>query len=114
MALSIPQIHEALEQVLVSCELAQAEYTPMAMRSALIDLGYSSDADQIVAFVAAGGFTYCMDPSVSATHYDPNNREAVNGMVTDYPGPDACFWGPDQLASRLRSLSNWTPQYRAR
>ena len=37
---------------------------------------------------------------------DPGeNPAAVDKMVTNFPSADACYWGPDQLKSRLDALS---------
>jgi len=109
MALDQGQVEEAIEQVLVHCEHKYFDaYQGVSLRGSLYDLGFSSEAaDEVIEFVYAGGFTYCLDPSKSATHFDPNNPAATNDMVTDYPSEDACYWGPDQLASRLCSLSNY-------
>lgn len=96
------KIIDAIKQVISLCDDLQADYEPVSMRGALYTLGYDEDqADAVINYCAANGFNYCIDPSISATHFDPNNRNAVNDMVTDRPSADACYWGPDQLKSRL-------------
>lgn len=98
-------IKEAIRKVIAECEKRQAAYTPIAMRPALTELGFGKDqADAVIAYCASHGFDYCLDPTVSATHYDPNNPAAVKGMITDYPSSRACYWGPDQLKSRLNCV----------
>jgi len=109
------QVYEAIAQMLVQCEHKQVAYEPVSARGVLIELGYlGADIMQVLQHCADGGFTYCLDHRFSATHFDPNNRDAVNGMVTDYPEQSACYWGPDQLASRLQCLTNVPYQYRNR
>lgn len=98
------QLNEAIDQMKVHCDLAMPEYSPVCARGVLNDLGYGADVEQVLQALYDGGFQYCLDPQFSATHFDPNNPKAVNNMVTDYPSPDACYWGPDQLKSRLWSV----------
>ena len=99
------QVTEAIKQVKVQCDLLMATYEPVSMRGALYSLGYSEDdADTVIRYVADHGFDYCLDPMIAATHYDPNNSQAIDGMVTDRPSRDACHWGPDQLKSRLNFI----------
>ena len=91
--------NEAIAQVIVHCDLLMETYEPVSMRGALNTLGFSpSEVEEILTVCAEAGFDYCLDPSIAGTHYDGNT------MVTTYPGPDACYWGPDQLKSRLQSV----------
>jgi hypothetical protein len=100
--MSKAQIHIAVHRVMSLCDEYQTGYRSVSMRSALETLGYDRDAqDEIVRAVAEEGFQYCLDPIISATHFDPNNPQAENGMITDFPNKEACYWGPDQLKSRL-------------
>lgn len=92
------QIIGAINQMLVSCELKMVNYESVSARGLLYELGFEADADEIIEFIADGGFYYCLDPSIPSTHFTAPNPE--------YPDPDVCYWGPDQLASRLRCLSN--------
>jgi hypothetical protein len=99
------QLKEAIEQMKVHCDLKMADYEAVSARSVLYELGYEADAEQVLKAIYDAGFTYCLDRDFSATHFDPNNPKAVNDMVTDYPSADACYWGPDQLKSRLEAVS---------
>ena len=80
-------------------------YTHYSMRRALKEVGCSESQIQgVLQYCANHGFDYCLDPTISATHFDPNNPNAVKDMVTDYPPSFACEWGADQLLSRLWAL----------
>lgn len=85
------QINEAIEQMKTHCDLAMQDYTPLSARSCLYDLGYEADAEQILKALYDGGFTYCLDRSF---------RTKDGDILTD----DVCFWGPDQLKSRLFAI----------
>jgi hypothetical protein len=104
-ALTTEQVREAIDQMIVQCELKMQDYEFVSARGCLNELGYHGESqDQIINAIAEAGFNYCLDPHISATHFDPNNPAAINDMVTDYPDEDACYWGPDQLKSRLHAL----------
>lgn len=104
------QLNEAIDQMKVQCDLKMATYEPASARAVLHELGYDGDdVEQVLQRIYDGGFTYCLDSRFEATHYDPDNPRAVGGMVTDRPSADACYWGPDQLKSRLDSLFYPTP-----
>jgi len=106
----------AIERVRTQCRLDELHNTKEAgkhlpnfhnpsLRSALDASGYTGEEAQVVIYyVASHGFDYCLDPTIEATHFDPNNPKAVNGMVTDSPPRDACHWTPEQLRSRLDAL----------
>ena len=94
------QISEAIEQVKTHCDGLQEDYTPVSMRSALYDLGYEADADQIIRYVASAGFDYCLDPMITSERWDMQYEK----LVKVRPSEDVCYWGPDQLKSRLNSL----------
>jgi hypothetical protein len=99
------QVNEAIEQMKIQCDLKMANYELVSARGTLYELGYNrEDTDQVISAIYEGGFTYCLDPELPATHYDPDNPKAIKGMVTDYASADACHWGPDQLKSRLEFL----------
>ena len=94
MSLSTEQIHDAIRQMLVSCELKMKDYEPMTARGTLYSLGFhGEDCEQILRYIADGGFNYCLDPE----YHEGEQRISL----------DVCYWGPDQLASRLHSLSNF-------
>lgn len=98
MTLTTEQVHEAIEQMLVDCDLKMENYESVSARGTLRSLGYDGEnLEQVLQFIFDGGFTYCLDRQY---HVSPSND----------PGPisqDVCYWGPDQLASRLHSLSNY-------
>lgn len=105
MTLTTQEVADAIAQVIAHCDILQETYEPVSLRGALYTLGYEEDqADQVITDCAERGFDYCNDPMIIATHYSPNDPRAVNGMVTDRPSADACYWGPDQLKSRLECL----------
>lgn len=94
------QVLEAIEQVKVTCDLYMPAYTPISMRSGLRTCGYDSDdVDQVIRYCYDNGFTNCLDHSVLSHGVSP----------PEYPSADVCFWGPDQLKSRLWSLSRPLP-----
>jgi hypothetical protein len=90
------QIHEAMGQMLVDCRLREenGDYTPISARRMLNNLGFSTDeANTVITALHEGGFNYCLDPMFTCKSY-PDFKEE--------PTPDfACYWGPDQLASRI-------------
>lgn len=87
------QVQSAIRQMLVSCELKMKDYEPMTARGTLYSLGFhGEDCEQILKFISDGGFNYCLDPE-----FQEGERISL----------DVCYWGPDQLASRLHSLSNF-------
>jgi hypothetical protein len=94
------QIHSAvhqmmayLENVKANYDAGTAEYEMHSARSLLYMLGYDTDqANEVIVAIADQGFSYCLDSTV------PSNDE--NGKLI-YPSSDVCFWGFDQLLSRL-------------
>jgi hypothetical protein len=89
------QILEAVAQVKVVCELKMSEYQMVSLRSALYECGYTQEqADQVITFCAEAGFTNCIDPMIPV-----KNVIGIDKPV--YPCEDVCYWGPDQLRSRL-------------
>jgi hypothetical protein len=74
-------------------------YQMVSARSVLRELMLEgSDLQQILQFIADGGFDYCLDPAIPMT----GHHEAAG----ERPHRDVCYWGPDQLKSRLQSLRN--------
>lgn len=95
------QVHEAIEQMLAHCDLMMDNYQSVSARSTLRTLGYKGeDVEQVLKFIFDGGFNYCLDP-----RYHQGKENVV---------ADVCVWGPDQLASRLHSLSNYRARTRVR
>lgn len=94
------QVNEAIVQMISTCDLKMApgQYESCSARSVLNELGYHEDADQVIRHIAEGGFTNCLDPIIPTKSY-PDFKE-------EFPVYAVCFWGPDQLKSRLESLSN--------
>lgn len=85
------QIKEAIEQMKTHCDLAMPEYRYLSARECLYELGYEADVEQILQELYNGGFTYCLDSSF----------RTKDG---EYTPDSACYWGPDQLKSRLWSV----------
>lgn len=93
------EIHNALDRLMAECEQRQAKYIMTSARSGLVALGYNSEEqDEIIRFIAAGGFDYCLDPKIVMTGHHEAAGEKPNWQV--------CYFGPDQLLSRLMGLSN--------
>jgi hypothetical protein len=93
-------IKDAIRQMIVHCDLKMEQgYEPLSARSALYELGFTStQALQVLEAIAAGGFDYCLDPSITMTgHHEAQGEK---------PSYEVCYWGPDQLKSRLLCLSN--------
>lgn len=99
--LSTNQKREAVAQMRSHCDLSMAkyetgvgEYESLSARSVLYELGYDEgEADEVLTFVAERGFNYCVDPIIP----NPNTGER--------PPRHACYWGADQLLSRLDFIS---------
>jgi hypothetical protein len=88
------QIIEAVAQARSHCRLQEeiGEFTPISLRGVLYTLGYDSyQAECVIRFVAAQGFNYCVDPWIT----NPSGER---------PPEFTCYWGPDQLRSRLDSI----------
>jgi hypothetical protein len=103
------QVIEAVGQMLVQCELKMAPgaYEAVSARSILRELGYEGEkAYSVLLFIAEGGFDYCLDHEIAMTGHHEARHE--------YPDHNVCYWGPDQLESRLRCLSNLPPHIRYR
>ncbi|MFI5405097.1 MAG: hypothetical protein ACHQ1D_01150 [Nitrososphaerales archaeon] len=86
-----------LREVMELCDSLMENYEMISLRKALMKYqGLSRDkADEIIRYVAEQGFSYCLDPIIETT--------MVGGeTVREAPSYDVCFWGPDQLKSRLR------------
>lgn len=89
---------EAIEQMKAHCRLVieTKDYEMLSARGTLYTLGFTSDeADSVIDLIRLGGFTNCLDPNV----YMTKDGKRI------YPGADVCYWGADQLLSRLQCLS---------
>jgi len=105
------QVQEAVHQMVAHCHLLMeqynagiGEYETVSAVGVLYTLGFEADVEQILQHIAAGGFNYCLDPSILM-----HSQVDGNDM---YPSRQACYWGADQLESRLQCLSN-VPPWRA-
>lgn len=86
------QIREAITQMKTHCEIKMPAYEMISARGALYELGFhGEDAEEVLEALFEGGFTYCLDP-----HFHRSPR-ADEGPIS----ADVCYWGPDQLLSRL-------------
>jgi hypothetical protein len=93
------QIKEAIDQMKVSCDLAYAnDYEMVSARSVLNELGYGDDVEQILIAISEAGFNYCLDSHIK---HNSANKE----IPQEYPDQQVCWWGPDQLKSRLESIA---------
>lgn len=93
------QIRGAVVRVRDFLQPLTSDYSRMySVRSILTEqLGYTPEqADEIIRYIAAEGFAYCLDPLISA-------REEKGKDV--FPDRDVCYWNPDQLYSRICCVS---------
>lgn len=91
------QVKEAVEQMKVHCDLKMPNYEMVSARGVLHELGYGADVEQVLQAIYNEGFTYCFDP-----YFKSSNGLGDGGM--EYPSADVCYWGPDQLKSRLQCV----------
>lgn len=97
MPLTTTQYEDAVQQMIVHCKLVQENgaYEPISARGCLRTLGFDGEElDEVLHYIASRGFTYCLD-----------SRVKQEGAHNDYPPQFACWWGPDQLESRLRAVA---------
>jgi len=95
------EIMDAIKQMKVHCQLMieTHNFEYVCARGILHTLGYSDDdADTVLQNIADGGFRYCLDPHIKCSN--GSSKDPINV----YPSPDVCYWGPDQMLSRLNSL----------
>ena len=100
--MSDPEILDVIEKVKRICEEYYADgYRPISMRSGLIAAGYDwHDAiTSVLEYVASHGFEYCLDHTIECS-------SGTTGKPRSRPSQDVCWWGPDQLKSRLDCLSS--------
>lgn len=104
MPLTDDQVNEAIEQMQIhtrnSVEAYKAgtgDYETMSARSVLRTLGYNTaDTLQVLQAIAARGFDYCLDAEIPMTGHHEARGE--------HPDWQVCYWGADQLLSRLQAL----------
>lgn len=99
--LTTAQIIEAIDQMKVTCDLKMVNYELVSARSLLNELGYEADADQILEAIAGAGFDYCLDSHIRCSSGVGNEGRR------EYPSQDVCYWGPDQLKSRLEFVRSF-------
>lgn len=98
-AIDQPGILDALREIRAeAARLEQVnkdggEYAMVSVRSLAEKLGYGSQVELILQACVDGGFDYCLDHTVSAKSYPDFKPE--------YPSRQVCYWGADQLRSRL-------------
>jgi hypothetical protein len=97
--------HDEMNEALVSlksyCDSKMSPYTLISVRHSLRTLGYhNGDLDQLMQAIYDHGFRYCFDPQFKCSDGIPGSDKQV------YPTSDVCYWGPDQLKSRL-PMSFW-------
>ena len=88
---------EAVNRVKSLCDQKMKGYQLLSMRSGLRELGYSFDqCDDVIQYVADRGFNYCLDPMIAC--------KGITMKEAEHPIMDVCYWGPDQLKSRLEFI----------
>lgn len=96
------QVIDAVRQMKVQCDLHMTAYDSVSARSILYELGYSEEqADEVIFQLAEGGFNYCIDPMIRIKDTDGPQGDAPTKCKMVVPPGFACYWGPDQLRSRL-------------
>jgi hypothetical protein len=101
MTMTTEQKSEAVQQMIAHCRLLMEQYEQggryesVSARGVLYTLGFEAEVNEVLAFIAEGGFAYCLDAEVGATE-----------RHGERPPRHACYWGADQLESRLQCLSN--------
>ena len=98
------QVHETIRQMIVKCDELMDGYQMVSARTAIRLVGMEEHTDQLLRFIADGGFDYCLDHTIVMTGHHEATGEKPNWQV--------CYWGPDQLKSRLSCLNNLPWQYR--
>jgi hypothetical protein len=98
--MSDPEILDAIEKVKAICDHYADGYRAISMRSGLTEAGYSREQiPPVLEYVAAHGFEYCLDYTIACS-------SGTTGKPRSRPDQAVCWWGPDQLKSRLDCLSS--------
>lgn len=96
--MNVREIKEAIEGIKKRCDAKMPKYEMCSARSVLYELGYNNkDTEQVLTWIYDSGFTYCLDHHFKCTSGLGDGR-------MEYPVSDVCFWGPDQLKSRLECV----------
>lgn len=99
--LTTDQVKDAIAQMESHCRLSMdkyregvGEYEMLCAREVLSTLGFhGDDRDQVLQALYDGGFQNCLDPDYH-NYRDGQRRISLS----------VCYWGADQLESRLRSV----------
>lgn len=93
MSMTDTQLREAVGKVVEYLAPLVSDYSRMySVRGVLVLLKYEPEQiEEIIPYIAARGFGYCMDQSVP--------HDGV------FPSWGACQWNPDQLHSRVRFVA---------
>jgi hypothetical protein len=76
-------------------------YTMVSARSVLKHLNYTpEEQNQILAHMSHEGFNYCLDPRIPHVMHNTETGDTRQ----EFPPEHACWWGMDQLRSRLQSI----------
>lgn len=70
-------------------------YAFASVRSLAVELGHEKLLPVILRACVEGGFSYCLDHEIECKSGVSEERGYV------FPSADVCFWGADQLRSRL-------------
>ena len=98
------EIFTAIQAVIARCKKGlETGYPTVSMRGMLYDCGYSvHETDFVLQFVSSEGFNYCLDSRIAHEKCGDDSRQ-------EFPPYEACYWGADQLISRLNCVlpMNW-------
>lgn len=90
-----------LRSSVAAYEAGNGKYETWSAREVLIKLGLDwEDQRQVLVYLAAHGFEYCLDPAIECSSGDPRKPD-----LRIHPPRFACAWGADQLLSRLQCIS---------
>jgi hypothetical protein len=88
---------QAIADAIVVAEKHLPNYDMVSCRSVLREAGYDNEEIGVVLrYIADHGFEYCLDATIEcSSHGDPTKI---------FPSANVCYWGPDQLISRLECI----------
>jgi hypothetical protein len=95
--MSNDSINWAISRMIIRCDAHMPNYDAVSARSILGELDYQpEEIDEILLVIAGRGFDYCLDHTIVMTgHHEARGEK---------PNREVCYWGPDQLKSRLQCL----------